>query len=397
MVSFLPTLARAQRSIPVPTNAHPARILLVDSDETAIIGFSSALKRQGWQVCVASDDSAALSLIAAVRFDLLFAAVDSPDMDGIELLRRIRQVNTDTPVVLITDAPHVHTAISAVNHGANGYVPKLLAPDELVQYASRLIGALRGQRCKSGGLKRGVTERAPARATARFERALASLYMKFQPIVHLPELSVPAYEALVRTAEPSVPSPHDLFQLAESLGETQRLGHVIRQRCADAIPSAPPDSMLFINLHADDLNDPSLLDTAGPLAHYARRIVFEITERAQLADLERASEPVRRLRSLGYRIAIDDIGGGYASLNSFALLEPDVAKIDMGLVRDIDSSRAKQSVIQALVRFCDGAGIDVVAEGVETQAEFETLARLGCTLLQGFLFAVPDRRFLQAL
>jgi EAL domain-containing protein (putative c-di-GMP-specific phosphodiesterase class I) len=90
---------------------------------------------------------------------------------------------------------------------------------------------------------------------------------------------------------------------------------------------------------------------------------------------------------------VDDLGAGYAGLSSFSQLEPDIAKIDMSLVRGIDSDARKQSIVRSMTRLCDELGTLVVVEGVETTAERDTLVDLGCDLLQGFLFAKPERGF----
>jgi EAL domain-containing protein (putative c-di-GMP-specific phosphodiesterase class I) len=98
---------------------------------------------------------------------------------------------------------------------------------------------------------------------------------------------------------------------------------------------------------------------------------------------------VLELRNRGYRIAIDDIGSGYAGLASFALLEPDFIKLDTALVRGVEDSLTKRKLIWSLLAVCRELGIQVVAEGIETPAELDTLVDLGCDLLQGYLLARP--------
>jgi len=92
---------------------------------------------------------------------------------------------------------------------------------------------------------------------------------------------------------------------------------------------------------------------------------------------------------MGYRVALDDLGAGYASLTSFAVLAPDLLKLDMSLVRGIHQSTTKQKLVGSMVRVCIDLGIGVVGEGVECVAEGDALIELGCDLLQGFLFGRP--------
>jgi EAL domain-containing protein (putative c-di-GMP-specific phosphodiesterase class I) len=103
---------------------------------------------------------------------------------------------------------------------------------------------------------------------------------------------------------------------------------------------------------------------------------------------------MRRLRNLGFRIAVDDLGAGYAGLSSFSQLEPDFVKLDMSLVRGIDASSSKSSLVRSMVHVCtQELGMRVVCEGVETKAERDTLEGLGADLLQGYLFGKPERGF----
>jgi EAL domain-containing protein (putative c-di-GMP-specific phosphodiesterase class I) len=136
-----------------------------------------------------------------------------------------------------------------------------------------------------------------------------------------------------------------------------------------------------------------LLRDDEPLIPFASRIVFEVTERAQLTSAQALAETLRALRAVGYRVALDDLGEGYAGLSWLVKLTPDIAKLDMSLVRDIQGSRMKRELVGSLVSVCRRARTLVVAEGVETPAEAETLRDLGCDLLQGYHFARPGPPF----
>jgi len=104
-------------------------------------------------------------------------------------------------------------------------------------------------------------------------------------------------------------------------------------------------------------------------------------------------ERMAALRARGYRIAVDDLGAGYAGLSSLASLQPEVVKLDMSLVRGVDQQPIKQRLVASLQTLGGPLGIRVVAEGVETQAERDTLIAIGCDLFQGYLFAKPARAF----
>jgi EAL domain-containing protein (putative c-di-GMP-specific phosphodiesterase class I) len=127
----------------------------------------------------------------------------------------------------------------------------------------------------------------------------------------------------------------------------------------------------------------------------AEHVVLEITERASLEHIGDVQTRVARLRDLGYRVAVDDIGAGYAGLNSIAHLEPEFMKIDMVLVRNVHADDTRQKLIGAMVALCREMEVQVVAEGIEQAPERDTVARLGCDLLQGYLFAHPSPPFVR--
>jgi EAL domain-containing protein (putative c-di-GMP-specific phosphodiesterase class I) len=158
---------------------------------------------------------------------------------------------------------------------------------------------------------------------------------------------------------------------------------------ATAFQAAASDALLFVNVHASDLADPDLHDGEAPLSAIANRVVLEITERTSLERIVDVRPRVHSLRKLGFRIAIDDLGAGYAGLGHLALLEPHVVKLDMSLIRDVDSQPTKRSVVRSIIARCDDLGLSVICEGIETVGERDTLVDLGCDLLQGYLVRPP--------
>jgi EAL domain-containing protein (putative c-di-GMP-specific phosphodiesterase class I) len=197
----------------------------------------------------------------------------------------------------------------------------------------------------------------------------------------------------LRCNEPSFHTPSSFLDAAEQLERLHDLGRAVRDRVGSDADQCSSDIKLFVNLHALDLNDRTLFAPDGLLARIASRVVLEITERVSLDGVKQAVSRVGDLRAMGFQIAIDDLGAGYAGLTSYSQLEPDIAKIDMSLVRGIDTSPRKQSIVRAMKLLFDELHTLVVAEGVETVAERDTLLRLGFDLFQGYLFAKPQRGF----
>lgn len=375
-----------------------SRVLVVDDDPDLLAVSQKVLTKAGYEVHSAEDGADAIERLDRTDFDLVVSDVDMPRIDGVQLLKTVRDTERHTPFIFITGNPRLETAIFAVNHGVVYYLTKPFDPAELAAAASRAIGTRRLDRLREH-MANVVANQSRVRdeERSRFEGALRQLFMAYQPIVHWPTRTVYGNEALVRTKEASIPNPSELFKCAERLGEVDQLSRAIRRSCAETIAQHPEAPLFFVNLHARDLRDPQLTDGNGPLARFAHKVVLEVAERASIDNIKEAAASLEKLRAMGYRIAVDDIGSGYAGLNSFALLEPEVVKLDMALVRDVDSSTTKQRLIESFVGLCKELGILVIAEGVETTAELETLSSLGCELFQGYLLARPEPRVRTAL
>jgi EAL domain-containing protein (putative c-di-GMP-specific phosphodiesterase class I) len=321
-----------------------------------------------------------------------------PGMHGVDFVRALRQLDLDVPVIVLTGNPSLESAISVIEYGAFRYLKKPIENTVLVKtvreasalHRLALLKRRALELCETGGWLLGDQ----AGLEAHFDKALTQLWIAFQPIVQWPSERVYGYEALVRSPEATLATPGLLFDAAERLGRVQDLGVRIRQAIADTLAGSPKDSVIFANLHALDLTADNLYDADSPLSANAHRVVLEVTERTSLQRITDLRDRIARLRQLGYRIAIDDLGAGYAGLSSFSQLEPDVAKLDISLVRGIDTSASKASLVRSMISLCTKElGIQVVCEGVETEGERDALHRVGADLLQGFLFARPDREF----
>lgn len=374
----------------------PAAVLVVDDDEILLRGVTRMLRAKGFVVSSANNGQDALKLASTQRFDVVLSDISMPELDGVQLLRRLRDVDMHVPVVLITGEPTVSTAAAAMEYGAFRYLTKPVDPDSLLAVVERAISYHRMARMKERaadllGVSAGPGDRVTLEVS--FARALESLWMAFQPIVEVRTRSVYGYEALMRSREPSLPHPGAVLDAAERLDTLDVLGRTARELAAAPVASSEAAGFLFVNLHVTDLLDPTLTSPDSALSKIASRVVLEITERATLDKVSNIHERLATLRRMGFRIAVDDLGAGYAGLTSFALLEPEVVKLDMSLVRDIDKSSTKQKVVRSMTSLSQDMGMLVVAEGVETPAERDTLESLGCDLLQGYLFAKPAPPF----
>lgn len=221
--------------------------------------------------------------------------------------------------------------------------------------------------------------------------------MFYQPIVCPGERSIFGYEALVRCQAPALANPLMLFDIAERSGRVRLLNRALRALTLLDVPQIPRPEHLFINLHVDDFDDPLVLDPPPVMREHATRIVLEVTERAAIRDVERFKANLDRLRGMGFHIALDDLGSGYSALSTLAEVVPEFIKLDMALIRGIDQDNVRQNLVRNIRSFADDLDVKVVAEGVETQAEYATVCELGCHLIQGYYFGRPAPPFLRQL
>jgi EAL domain-containing protein (putative c-di-GMP-specific phosphodiesterase class I)/ActR/RegA family two-component response regulator len=378
---------------PVADAASAGLVLLVDDELSVLHTYGRILREAGFSVVVLSDACQMNETLDAWPFDAVITDIRMPGTTGIDVLRTVRARDRDLPVILVTAGGDLQSAVDAVTHGALRYLLKPVKPRLLVESATEAIRlrrlALVQQRAFELFGRAAVKE---ASLGERFERALQSLSMAYQPIVRWSEHSVFAYEALVRNDEPLLRAPDALFDAAEKLGRLFDVGRAVRKSVADTMERLGPPCV-FVNLHPRDLEDPEILNPRAPLSRVASRVVLEVTERASLAKVGDLRATLASLRRLGYRTAIDDLGAGYAGLTWFAQLEPDVVKLDMSLTRSIDTELTKQKLVESMTRLCTELDILVVGEGVETASERNALAAIGCDLLQGYHFAKPGAPF----
>ena len=389
--------APAERVAGAVRDERQGRVLLVEDEDQLREAEAALLRDEGFEVAEAADGVAAGLRMAEAGFDVVVSDINMPGITGLDLLKQVRSLDVDVPVVLMTAAPNLVGASTAVEYGAFRYLAKPVDGDELLRVVQHAVRSGRLARLKRDAqVMTGHDGWRPgdlAGLEVQFDRALANLWLEFQPIFRVAEGKVRAFEVLVRTSELAMRDPAALRDAAERLGRGDDLGRQIRHRAAAAVAAAPASTLLFVNISAADLDDPGLYAAEAPLSAVADRVVLELNERDAVAPGLRLEQQIKKLRALGYRLAIDDLGAGHVGLSAFSILSPEVVKLDASLVRDVHATAPKRSTIAAMTEVCHDLGIEVVAEGVEVAAERDCLVDLGCDLLQGHLFARPTRDF----
>ncbi|QXQ05464.1 EAL domain-containing protein [Sphingosinicellaceae bacterium] len=226
--------------------------------------------------------------------------------------------------------------------------------------------------------------------------------MAFQPIVDI-VTGVPfAYEALVRG-----PADEGAGHMLAQVSEANR--YAFDQRCrVKAIETAAQCGLiesgarLSINFLPNAVYSPAAciqltLRTAAATGFPTDRLIFEFTENEEMTDPDHVVDIIATYQKMGFGTALDDFGAGYAGLNLLARFQPDIVKLDMGLVRGLDASLSRRIVVDGIVRMCDALGVTVIAEGIETEGEVAALRAIGVRYLQGYYFAMPAFEALPAV
>jgi len=387
------SILTAAVSVSNPLDAQgPSRglVLVADDDDPVRFVIAETLAAAGFEVEEVQGGEQALRQLSSRRFDAVVSDIAMPQMTGVELLRRIRTLDFDLPVILLTGRPSLETAIEAVEAGALRYLQKPVSTSELAKVTAEAVQMCRLARWKREALAclgddgHLLADRSTLHWT--LDDALGQCWLAAQPIVRAADGEVFGQELLLRSAERRLAMPSAIFEAAERLGRVGGVGRVVR-RLAAVVPAA--GASLFVNVHPLELEDEDLYSADAPLSRRAAEVVLEITERGSLDRVDDMEGRIGRLRGLGYRVAVDDFGAGHAALNSFAALRPDVAKLDMGLVRGVDRDPYRRTLIATVISMCRDLGILSVAEGIETPQERAVLVELGCDLLQGFLIGRP--------
>jgi EAL domain-containing protein (putative c-di-GMP-specific phosphodiesterase class I) len=373
------------------------QVLLADDDAELLRAYERVLTRAGLEVVAVNSGQGAIAAVRERPFDAIVSDISMPGMNGIDLLRSVREHDLDVPVILMTGGSALKVAREAMAFGATRLLLKPIAAAQLASTVKRATGLYNLARLKRQALELlGADDKLlgdNASLTVRFERALASLWIAFQPIVSIRERRVHGYEALMRSDEPVLGRPDLMLAAADRLGRVVDLGRRVRGLVARAAREAPAGVKLFVNLRTEELADDQLHDAAAPLSAYASRVVLEVNERCSIEHIPDLGTRMAALRQLGFGIAVDDLGAGFAGPSSLALLEPDVAKIDQSLVHDVDTHARKRAIVEAMTKQCLDLGLLVIGEGVETAGERDALVALGCDMMQGYLLARPERGF----
>lgn len=358
-------------------------VLLVDDEPHVIAALAIALRNHDYDILTATSGPEGLDLLAANAIDVIVSDEQMGPMAGSEFLRRCREQFPDSERVVLTGHASIETTMAAINDAAvHAFLTKPCDPSHLAATIDSAAEA------RARRLHADAPARAEAQAHQHLDAALADIELWYQPIFDVDRIAV-AHEALLRTRSVDLATPSAVVETATALGRHADVDRCVRDLAVRNLERDIPPGQVYLNMLPESLSDNQILGPDDPIHAHKGRIVVEITERAHLGSIDDIQPTVEALRRMGHRIAVDDLGAGYAGLTSVALLEPDIVKFDMELIRDIDTDKTRAHLVAGMVETCHGLGIAALAEGIETPAELDVLMAMGFDLFQGYLLGKP--------
>ncbi|MGI8616257.1 MAG: EAL domain-containing protein [Actinomycetota bacterium] len=351
-------------------------------------------------VGTARDASEAIDLAELHEPDVALLDVRMPGGGGSRAAREIRRRSPETRIVALSASTDPRTVASMVRAGAVGYVGKDQPVDEVLRAIHRSAdGRASIAVDRLGEVAERLAEHQASQVVRIAERARVSidrieeaihgdvLETMFQPILDLEDGRVRGVEALARFMTRPRRSPETWFAEAASHGLLTQLELAAATRAFDHLGVIPEGVYLSVNFSPGTICATRLAEMLRSIP--ARRVVLELTEQSPIVDHEEVRAHLAELRALGSRLAVDDVGNGFSGLGHVVELSPDLLKFDRSLVSGVDSDATKRALIARLTSFAAEVGMEVVAEGIETAAELDTLRALGVETGQGFLLGRP--------
>lgn len=373
------------------------RFLVVEDHSFQRWMLASLLQTLGaTQVLSATDGQAALALLADLDppVDIVITDLDMPGMDGMEFIRHLGENWRHVSLIVVSGLdPQL---ISSVGTMARAYGVKLLGAIEKPVTAKKLEQIVSSHSDASEHLERASLAFSAAEIAKGLERGEFEAF--FQPKVQMGSRRVVGAEANARWRHPQkgIIGPASFIESLESGGLIDELTRVVLRAAAHHCrlwQSAGTDATVSVNLSQASLSDVSVAARMRSLVQSERldpdHVIFEVTESVAASDPGHALENLSRLRMMGFGLSIDDYGTGYSSMQRLSRVPFTELKIDQSFVRNAITEPSSRAVLESSLEMARKLGIDAVAEGIETQAQWDLLRELECPLAQGYFVARP--------
>ncbi len=370
------------------------KILIVDDDHSLTCMLKALLETRDYHVTVAETGEQALERVSAAT-DLILLDIVLPDQDGFQVCRKLKENSKTCNAAIIflsSGREGRKDAVEGLFLGADDYVKKPFDHEELI---ARMEAVMR----RSASVNSGNTTSNGERDIILELREIIDgelIVPYFQPIFLLDPFKLYGFESLSRPQTKSVlQAPDVLFKAALQYGFYQELELIAWKKSLEYASAHIDGKKLFLNCNPYLVEGTKFMEIKALFNRNDMKIddvYLEITERSAISNFSTFYSDLNNYRDHGFRFAVDDIGGGYASLQSIVETKPEVVKIDGNIVNELHNDSLRYSIVKFLVSLCKERGILLVAEGIETKEVFEAAKALGIDAGQGYYFCRPSPR-----
>ncbi len=362
------------------------KILLIDDEKHLTDMLSMLLETRGYEVDVANTAAQAFQQVKSDH-DLILLDLVLPDLDGLEICRRLKyeQSTMHIPIIMLSAHSLYEDKIEGLYLGADDF---LIKPCEHEELFARMEVAMR----RNNGLARLKSE---DDIVSELRRVLdeSLIVPHFQPIYQLDPFSLYGIEVLSRpSVEGYLSNPDTFFKAALQYGLYTELELMAWSMALDRLSHSLYNEKIFLNCNPYFIETAKYERVKSIFEKYeisTKNVVLEITERSAISDFKIFFNQLKSYRDYGFHFAVDDVGGGYASLESIVQTKPEVVKIDRHIVTDVSKDPFKRSIVHFIVSFCQENHIMSVAEGIETRDDLQAVRDLGVVCGQGFYLFKP--------
>jgi len=384
------------------------KILIIEDEESVRENILDLLEAEDFETIAAANGKIGLDLAISEVPDLILCDMMMPEIDGYQVLTALRQepITATIPFIFLTAKSAKSDFRRGMDLGADDYITKPFTRAEL-------LSAIMNRLEKYATLKRYLSAQ---NATHNFSPKMQLLEISlhraikqhnfqefeiyYQPILDIASGKIVAAESLLRWQSPElgIIYPTEFIPIAESTGLIVPIGKWVLKKVCQQMKNWRDEAGIYslkiaVNLSVIEFNQPDFIQKIVNFIEtnhlQADCLELELTESMIMQDVNRAIATMNKLRSLGVKIAIDDFGTGYSSLIYLKNLPINTLKIDRYFIHNVANDLQKSAITKALIQMAHNLNLNVVAEGVEAEAELAFLRQHKCNSMQGFLFSRP--------
>ena len=369
------------------------QILIVDDDPSLTCMLRALLETRNYHVTVAETGRQALKKVSGTT-DLVLLDVVLPDQDGFQVCRKLKEKakTCNTAIIFLSGGRNrKRDVVEGLYLGADDYIVKPFEHEELIARMEAVMrrssNVVNHTNTTSNGERDIIVE-----LRKIIDGELITPY--FQPIFLLNPFKLYGFECLSRPQTDSfLQSPDVLFKAALQYGFYQELELIAWKKSLEYASSRLNGRKLFLNCNPYLIEGAKFSEIKTLFKKNSIKsedVFLEITERSAISNLRAFYKDLSVYRNHGFKFAVDDVGGGYASLESIVETKPEVVKIDGNIVNELNNDTLRHSIVKFLVSLCKERGILLVAEGIETKEAYDAVRDLGIDAGQGYYFCRPS-------